>query len=69
MMFNFVSKQSSSLAASYEVALLLANKMKPFREGKLAKACALKIVEAFGGKKWQKNSKRCLSPIRQWHGE
>ena len=50
-MFNFVSKQSSSLATSYEVALLLTKEMKPFREGKLVKACAIKIAEAFGEKK------------------
>ena len=36
--FNFVSSQSSSLAASYEVALLLAKEMKPFRKGELVKA-------------------------------
>ena len=50
-MFNFVSSQSSSLAASYEVALLLAKEMKPFREGELVKACAIKMAEALGEKK------------------
>ena len=41
-MFNFVSSQNSSLAASYEVALLLAKEMKPFRDGELVKVCAIK---------------------------
>ena len=50
-MLNFVSCQKTSLAASYEVALLLAKKMKPFREGELVKACAIKMAEAFGEEK------------------
>ena len=50
-MFNFVSSQSSSRAASHEVALFLAKEMKPFREDKLVKACAIKIAEAFWEKK------------------
>ena len=50
-MLNFVSCQKTSLAASYEVALLLAKKMKPFREGELVKACAIEMAEAFGEEK------------------
>ena len=50
-MLNFVSSQKTSLAASYEVALLLAKKMKPFREGELVKAFAIKMAEAFGEEK------------------
>ena len=50
-MFNFVSSQSSSLAASDEVALLLAKEMKPFREDKLVTACAIIIAEAIWEKK------------------
>ena len=38
MMFNFVIRQSSSLAVSYLVACLLAQEIKPFREGELVKA-------------------------------
>ena len=50
-MADFVSSQKTSLAASYEVALLLAKKMKSFREGELVKACAIKMAEAFGEEK------------------
>ena len=48
-MLNFVSCSKTSLAASYEVAL--AKKMKPFREGELVKASAIKMAEAFGEEK------------------
>ena len=67
-MINFVSSQSSRLAASNEVAFLLAKEMKPFREGKSVKVCAIKIAEALWRKTWQKNLKR-FCPIRQWQGE
>ena len=50
-MFNFVSSQSFSQAASYEFALLLAKEMRPFREDELVKACAIKMAEAFGEEK------------------
>ena len=50
-MADFVSSPKTSLAASYEVALLLAKKMKSFREGELVKACAIKMAEAFGEEK------------------
>ena len=50
-MFNFVCSQSSGLAASFEVALLLTKEIKPFREGELVKACVIKMAESFGEKK------------------
>ena len=68
-MFNFVSSQSSSLAALYQVALLFTKEIKPFLEGELVKACAIKMAEAFAEKKWQKNLELCLYPIREWQGK
>ncbi|XP_076817947.1 general transcription factor II-I repeat domain-containing protein 2-like [Clavelina lepadiformis] len=50
-MYTFVSSQKTSLAASYEVALLLTKKRKSFREGELVKKCAIKMAEVFGDKK------------------
>ena len=50
-MFNCVSSQSSSLAASYEVAFLLTKEVKPIRDGELVKVCAIKMEEVFGEKK------------------
>ena len=50
-MLNLVSSQKTCLAASYEVALLLAKKMKPFREGELVKACSIEMAEVFGEEK------------------
>ena len=50
-MFNFVSSQKTRLAASYEVTLLLAKKMKSFRNAELVKACAIKMKKAFGEEK------------------
>ena len=63
-MFNFVSGQISSLTASYEIALLLAKQMKPFREGEVVKACAIEMTEAFGKKKVAEKFKICLYSIR-----
>ena len=42
-MFNFVSSQRTSLAAS--------KGMKSFREGDLIKECAIKMAESFGEEK------------------
>ena len=50
-MFNFVSSQKTSLAASYEVPLLLAKKVRSFRDGQLVKACAIKMAKMFGEEK------------------
>ena len=50
-MFNFVNSQKTGLAASYEVALLLAKKIKSFRDGELVKVCAIRMAKAFGEEK------------------
>ena len=50
MMFNFVSSQKTSPAASYEVALL-AKKTKSFQDVELVKAFAIKMAKAFGEEK------------------
>ena len=68
-MLDCVSGQSTRLAASYEVAILLAKEIRLFREGELVKARAIKMAEIFGEKRLQKNLKRCLYPIRQRVGE
>ena len=57
-MLNFVSSRSSSPAASYKVAFLLPKEMESFREGKLVKACAIKMAEAYGEKKVAERFKR-----------
>ena len=49
-MFNFVSSQKTSLAASYEVTLLL-EKIKSFRDGELVKAYAIKMAKTLGEEK------------------
>ena len=63
---NFVSSQRANVAASYKVMLLLAKGGKAFREGELAKACAIKMAEVFGEEKAAEKCKRCLCPTRQW---
>ena len=45
-----MSSQKTSLAASYEVALL-AKGMKSFRERDLMKECAIKMADSFGEEK------------------
>lgn len=48
---NFRKPQTASLAASYEVVMMLVKNGKSFRNGKLIKHCAVKMAHVFGEEK------------------
>jgi len=51
----FPKNNFSEFKASYGVSLILAKNGKFFRVGETSKECSMKVVLAFGGKKWESN--------------